>query len=280
MDEIESDIRSFDIVHSFTSLSKPRLAQLQPLTEIMALRTWSTDDAARLLSSTLGSGFDHVSELMASIPEGGHVMQVLKGLVNLLADLGQLDRCRKQQQTENQIEAPNEMSMLWIRCMLIHSSLSFADLLDKSSLGGVPVLVYDICRLSLLMNCQIWACRGADHRLRTARALVQRLVPLLHKFTAPGSKGLPVSTVLSDFYIWILVLGLMLAYEEYDFAGEEACLRQMAPFLAYCMIKARPEAWPTVSTILSRFLWSWKGCDITGREAWEFGCLLLAEGGH
>lgn len=107
-----------------------------------------------------------------------------------------------------------------------------------------------------------------------ARKLVLKLIPMLKRAT--GGDGMAkLCSELPEFYTWILVLGLMLAYEDLDAFNDAACMTDMVPFLTYSVIKPRPEAWPTISTTMSGFFWLWKDCEITGKESWNYGCHLV-----
>lgn len=274
-----ADSYSYDVLQAYAQLSKPQLAPLVPLSTALKMRIWSQDETARVLGSTLGSGFGSVYGMLPACSETTRLQRVLQGFVDIIIDFDQISRCGRQ--LGNEIESPDRSTVSLIRPTLIHESLTLPQTLDKSNdkASDFSILLYEMCRLSCLIICQIWACRAADNRRRMARTQVLKLMPLLHRAKSGSDTQKGVSTKLPNFYTWLLVLGLMLAYEDLDHSGEDACMRDMALFLGDCVIKAKPEAWPTVHSTVSRFVWLWEGCELTGREAWDYGCQMLTQAG-
>lgn len=227
----------------------------------------------------LGQGFGDVFHVLPNCAESVRLQQVLRGFVDLLVDFDHIDRS-KSQSFKVEADAPNERGVIWIRSMLIHELLTIPESLSTG--GGLEddlsTLTYDICRLSCLMVCQAGIFTDSNQGRQMARRLVLRLLPLLKRATVgEGTKKL--CSELPDLYTWVLVLGLMLAYEDFDAFNDTSCIADIVPFLDSSVIKPQPEAWPTVNTLLSRFLWLWKDCDITGREAWNYCCRLFNTNG-
>lgn len=268
-----ADDRRFDIFNAFMHLFKPRIAAILPLEATLTMRNWTQDDEAQILASKVGTGFEDVFASMSDCSESARLQRVIRGFVNLIVDFDQL--CRDLPKHSTNIGTPNERTVIWIRSMLIHELLTLPAFLSKEEeeTDEGSTLVYELCRLSCLMVCQAWAFADNNSRRSMARRQVLKLIPLLKRAVAGGTISL--SSELPSFYTWLIALGLMLAYEDFDISGDDACIRAIVPFLAKCIVKARPEAWSAVSSIMSGFLWLWKDCEITGKEAWDCGCRLM-----
>lgn len=265
-----TDSCSFDVFNAYIHLSQPRIRALAPLDATLAMRYWQPDKIASDSAGVLGTGFQDVFDLMPQCAETVSLRQVFEGSILTMLDFDQIMRSKDGLLTET--ELPHEQTVIWVRSMLIHELLSLPEsLATHSARDEFSVVVYEICRFSYLMFSQLWLFADINTDRGMARKQVAKLKPLLERATS-GNISSRLCERLPDFYLWVIALGLMLAYEEFDISKDRGCLEELVPFAARSLVKMQPKAWRIVSSILPRFVWRWKDCELTGSEAWELAC--------
>ena len=268
-----ADILRYDILNAYVSLSPPRIAAAFTLEETLTLRTWPQDEPAKLLASQLGHGFTMVHSSMPQHACYSRLQQVTQAFVAMIIDFDQIQR---HEYDKSRTDLPNEMTVIWIRSMLMHELMMLPETLILEERDGeheAYALTYEMCRLACLLFCQAWGFPDCNWNRRQAQKLVFKLVPLLARATV-GKSPHKFCKKWPDFYNWILVLGFMLAYEDFDLFSDDRCMMALLPYWAHSVIKPQREAWSIVYKTLSGFFWRWPECDITGEEAWNYACDL------
>lgn len=241
-------------------LRLPQLDPLLPLPACLDLRTWEPDHIAFRSITNATREFAKVFIYMPPTP----LQQVIHGFILLMADMDHFQRSG----------TPHIGTVVLMRSMCIREVLLLPDRIEAME---TEVLIYQMCRLSRLLCCQTWlyAYSGQNHSWtrNLPRRLVHKLKPILEQ-----SVALTVHNLLPDFCLWIVTMGLMLAYEDLDNTGDDVSVRLMIPSLQYLDVELSLSSWPTIRSIVSRFLWYERVCDITAMEAWELACQMYT--GH
>lgn len=234
------------------------------------MRLWQPDETASHTATTLSESFENVFSRMRSGPESTSLRAIIKGFTLVMLDFDRIEESRSHLCSLTNV--PEEQQVIWIRSMVIHELLMLPETPESTSSGDMPTLIYEMVRLSCLMFCQVWLFADNNNKRRMARKQVRRLQPLLERCTVGVEK---LCEVLPDFYLWVMVLGLMLAYEDFDVTGDDTCLETIVPFAAHGMVVTQPQAWTIVKGVLPNFIFPSRECDATGREAWEHACRIL-----
>lgn len=259
-----TDCHRFDVFNAYMHLRLPQLDALIPLRACFDLRTWKSDEAASQLIQNTSQKF---SEVFIHMPNTS-LQQIVHGFVLVMADLDQFQRSR----------IPQIVTVVLMRSMCIREVLLLPETISNSR-TELSLSVYQLCRLSCLLCCATWlyAYIGQNHEYtrNLPRRLVQALRPILDR-----SVGVTVHRLLPDFYLWIMIMGLMLAYEDLDNTGEDASMRLLVPYLEYLDVEMSPSSWSTIQGRVSQFLWSEEVCDVTAEEAWELACGMKKDQTH
>lgn len=266
---------SFDIFDSHMHLKRPRFDSLMPLSFALSMRTWSGDAIARQRLERITSGFSEVFSCMGASSKD--LRQVVYGFVFVELDLDQLNRSTNNSPGSN---SPHYASIIWIRSMCIREVLLLPDKLPDhertAESSELALLAYEMCRLSCSLICQVWLFADCSPTRNLARYMVDKLYPLLLRATTstdPDSEKL--CDKLPDFFLWSLILGIVLAYEDFDETGSMAGLNKLAPFVDSAIVKPKPTAWSVISRSLNSFLWPVEEQEETGKEAWKLVCQIL-----
>lgn len=249
---------------------------LQPLSDVLKLRTWTMDSKAAQLYRILTGSLTPLIEA-EDLSGCDTMLHIVEGLRILTTDLNQIRRTPK---AESVLSAPNQSVLIWLRSMVMHALLSLPDHttqnLEFQDTSSQIQLMYRICRTACFMYAQVWLHPIANKGINMARKLVTRMQPLLMASTSCLFHGSTLSTQHPELFLWALILTLMCAYEDSDITGELDSMQQIAPFIRGTQIEPSPESWTEIPDILEKFLWAHLDCDLTGREAWQQACTLLS----
>lgn len=220
------------------------------------LRTWKSDPISLQLIRQAEEEFAKVfTHMHMSL-----LQQILRGLVFVMADLDLYRRTK----------VPHVESIIVSRSMYIRELLLLPETIEASE---SEALIYQICRISCMLSLQVWLFADTGPKRNLPRRLVNMLLPVLNR-----SLTMMVHETLPEFYSWTVILGLMLAYEDFDNCGNETTMRTMVPFLESLNVKSTPAAWATLKHVVARFLWCKEDCAETAREAWEMACQMYTDG--
>lgn len=195
----------------------------------------------------------------------------------LTTDLGYLRRTPK---AGRAAIGPNHTVLLSLRETAMHTLLCLPVYTTQASalhqFSAPDYLIYEVCRISLLMYAQVWLHPITNKGVNMARKLVSRMQPLLMVATSRLFQGETLSTRFPEFFLWTVILSLMCAYEDWDITGEVDSMEAISPFILEIMIKPSPKSWSEISETSEKFLWSRSECDLTGNEAWQQACAMIS----
>lgn len=239
-------------------LRRPQLPSLLPMDQCPHLRTWESDPISLERIRQAEQEFAKVSaHLQATL-----LQQIFHGLVLVMADMDHWKRTR----------TPHFESIVISRSMCIRESLLLPETIDASELEQC---IYQMGRMSCLLTFQAWLMpdSGANHTWirNLPRRLVHMLQPILDR-----SLAVLLHEKLPEFYMWTVIMGLMLAYEDFDNCGNGEAMRIMVEYLDALSVKPTPAAWTPIGCVVSKFLWSEEDCAETAKEAWELACQMHA----
>jgi hypothetical protein len=257
-------------------LRRPRFDSLMPLSFCLTMRTWPGDAIAQQRLGRITDGFSEVFSCIGTSIPSMELQQVVRGFTLVELDLDQINRS-----TENPAEvSPHYASVIWIRGTCIREVLLLPDdLADEASTVEVTelaTLAYEMCRLSCSLICQVWLFADCSPTRYLARVMVNKLYPLLLRATT-GTDSDKLCERLPEFFLWNLILGIVLAYEDFDETGDKKGLHKLAPFIDHAIVKPKPSAWHVISGSLKSFLWPMEEQEETGKEAWKLVCEILGD---
>lgn len=239
------------------------------------MRTWHTDHKGTLLYTCLTKDLSPLLD-SSTVPTRDTLLDIVESLRVLTTDLNQIRRTPK---PESVLSAPHQPTLVWLRSMTMHTVLSLPEYTGKNLSPKddftPDYLIHDLCRLSFLMYAQLWLHPMVNKRVNMARQLLSRIQPLLFISTSRLYGGSTICALFPKFFLWVLVLSLTCAYEDFDVTGDMRGLQEISPLILETAIQPLSESWATVSDILEGFLWAHLECDLTGREAWQRACDLV-----
>lgn len=251
-----TDCYRFDVFNAYMHLRLPQLDALIPLSACFDLRRWESDDIALELIQNSNQSF---AKVFIHLPTT-RLQQIVYGFVLVMADLDHFQRSK----------IPHIVTIVLTRSTCIREILLLPETISNVQ-TELSVSVYQLCRLSCLLCCATWlyAYVGQNHEYtrNLPRRLVQSLRPILDR-----SIGVMVHECLPDFFLWVVLMGLMLAYEDFDNTGDGASMRLLIPCLDHLDVDLSSSSWSTIRGRVSQFLWCEQVCDVTAEEAWELAC--------
>lgn len=244
-----------DIFNAWRDLRKPKFPLAAPISYLIAMRRWKSDDEAVRARTTLTQGLQSVFSAMPQDPATNKLHEVVDALKVLMLDYEQVDRCK------NAIPElrPDQTLLLWLRGSILWELMSLPD--QRAGVQDSGVLLYETCRLSCLMFVQIETFPMLGSKPNMPRRLIKMLSPILNY--ACGKPGR-----LPDVSMWFVVSALMLAYEDFDMSGELESLDDINESVQKAI--SQYNDWEDVSQIMMKFIWRRPDCDWTGKDAWNW----------
>lgn len=265
---------SFDVLDSYCEFRHPQIDSLAPFNFFLTLRTWPSDAIAQRRLERTTNGFSEIFACMGTSVASRNLQEVVHGLTLIEIDLEQVSRSTK----DPKVISPHYATVLWIRSMCVRELLTLPENLTDGEYTAEEsesvLLVYEMCRLSCLLVCQVWLHPDYSCKRNLARQMVNKLHPLLLRATKT-TDPVKFCDELPDFFLWSLILGIVLAYEDFDKTGNMKGMFKLAPFLGSTKTKAETTVWPVISKSMEKFLWPVKQQEETGKEAWELVCQIL-----
>lgn len=188
------------------------------------------------------------------------IQQVLCGLVLVMADADHYRRTR----------TPHFETTVITRSMYVREVLMLPEILDTSEL---ELCTYQMSRMCCLLSLQAWIYPDSGPNHTWTRNLPRRLIHMLQP-VLDRSLAVMLHEKLPEFYMWTVILGLMLAYEDFDNTGNGTAMRLMVTYLDTLSVKPKPAAWATIRCVVAKFLWCEEDCAETAREAWQLACQM------
>lgn len=255
-----TDGSRFDVFSSWMHSRRPQLRPLVPMEMCPYLRTWKPDEISLELTRQANQEF---AKVLAQMPPT-ILSEILHGLVIAMADMDHYRRTR----------TPVVESVIVSRSMYIRELLLLPDSIEASEL---QLSAYQMCRMACFLVLQVWLFPDTGPNLTWTRNLPRKFV---HRLPSVLDRCLAVMLheTLSEFYTWTLIMGLMLAYEDFDNFGDREAMRKLVPYLDTLSVRPTPTAWNTIKCVVARFLWCEEDCDETGKEAWEMACRMYVDG--
>lgn len=288
----------FGVYTCYRTLQRPPFERVQSLESLFALPAWPSNDLEELGLPCSIIGFFDILERSDEEPQVSLLTKIIQALALLTSDQSFILSAEARnsaskiyselnQNFEPGSEAMHDPAMIgackvrliWARCIVMWELLSLPDLSqDILRPKGFPSssLPYELCRLSCFMYFQMWIWVIAGANINMARQLVSRILPFLEASVVPSLNDNAVLCKMHpEFFLWVITLTIVMAYEDYDQTGDVSSVKSISPFLRYLIVKPFPEMWSDISIILERFLWSSTDCNPLGRDAWVFACSLL-----
>lgn len=191
-------------------------------------------------------------------------------------DLLNADGWRELSESDPRVISALKMNLIWSRCVVMWELLSLVD--HSQGVVNDPhpeeaILAYELCRIACLMYFQMWIWVISGAKINMARKLVSKILPLLAASLRPNATtGTALYRIHPQFFLWVVTLSVVMAYEDYDQTTDQATTESLLPYVKRLPARTRLDAWPVVAASLEKFLWSNKDCDSLGRDAWTFVC--------
>lgn len=264
----------FDVWNAWKLLSRPGLPVLQPLSEVLKLRTWTLDSHGDRFYRRLTTSLVPLME-STNLPGDNTILRIIEGFRILTTDFNQLERTSK---SDLIFRTPDQNQLIWIRSMVLHSLLSLPvykkQALASEQSGDPGCLIYELCRISCFMYAQVWLCPVVNKRNNLSRKLLSDIWPLLTASITWLYDGRTLSDRYPHFFLWAVILSLLCAYEDFDVTGEPACMQKTSEFVVHTQMGRLAESWPEIADVLEGFLWAGFECNLTGEEAWQQACIF------
>lgn len=268
-----------DVLFAYREFRAPRLARFESLQQSIALCTWPLDTQARDTAKILGAD---LPRLLALTGDDQHC-KILTDAYNALKMLTiYIDQLHRQQEVDLEQRdlrlIPRTDDLIQLRFVAMWEMLNLPEKsIYMSSLTTLDHqnLLFDLFRVAFFCYNQAWLWYVVSRKGRIPRQILDKALPLLEAATTRSTDcSGSLATRYPDFFVWVVVLCIMLAYEEYYQTGSDNHMLSLVPPLRSTKIMPVIDSWDGVLKIMRGHLWSDLQCDMTGREAWKHFCFL------